>query len=150
MSLLSRRGWVHAGLVLVWLAAALALETIPSTAGGVPTEADLIKALMGKGTRAMQPADLERETTEKALIDSLRKRGTRAFTVKERQKVAELVADKPQIDLEINFDFNSATITPEAVPLLVALGKALSDGKFTEASFLVAGHTDAKGSAVYN
>jgi hypothetical protein len=34
---------------------------------------------------------------------------------------------KPAIDLEVNFDFNSATITSKAEPQLDELGAALSD-----------------------
>ena len=39
---------------------------------------------------------------------------------------------------------------PEALPSLNELGKALTDPKLKGASILIAGHTDAKGSADYN
>jgi len=58
--------------------------------------------------------------------------------------------DLPAIDLEVFFNFDSAEITPEALPILKKLGAALSDEKLKGSVFLVAGHTDAKGSDAYN
>jgi len=56
----------------------------------------------------------------------------------------------PSIDLEIFFDYKSAEITPRAAAALTPLGRALSDARLAGDSFLIAGHTDAKGSADYN
>jgi outer membrane protein OmpA-like peptidoglycan-associated protein len=56
----------------------------------------------------------------------------------------------PSIDLEIFFDYKSAEITPRAAAALTPLGRALSDARLAGDSFLIAGHTDAKGSAEYN
>ena len=56
----------------------------------------------------------------------------------------------PAIDLEVFFNFDSAEITPEALPILKKLGAALSDEKLKGSVFLVAGHTDVKGSDAYN
>ena len=52
--------------------------------------------------------------------------------------------------MQILFAFNSADILPEAKPSLDELGKALTDPKLTGGTFLIAGHTDAKGSDEYN
>ena len=56
----------------------------------------------------------------------------------------------PNVDVQILFAFDSAEILPEARPALDELGKALSDPKLTGGTFLIAGHTDAKGSDAYN
>ena len=56
----------------------------------------------------------------------------------------------PTADLEVYFDFNSAVITPAALPILKTLGEALSDGRLAGGTFIVGGHTDAKGEADYN
>jgi outer membrane protein OmpA-like peptidoglycan-associated protein len=56
----------------------------------------------------------------------------------------------PSIDLEIFFDYKSAEITPRAAAALTPLGRALSDARLAGDLFLIAGHTDAKGSADYN
>jgi len=70
---------------------------------------------------------------------------------KERQEITHEVEenDLPAIDLEVFFNFDSAEITPEALPILKKLGAALSDEKLKGSVFLVAGHTDAKGSNAY-
>jgi outer membrane protein OmpA-like peptidoglycan-associated protein len=58
--------------------------------------------------------------------------------------------EAPSIDLEIYFDYKSAEVTPKAVAVLNTLGRALSDARLADDSFLIAGHTDAKGGAAYN
>ncbi|MGE0768897.1 MAG: OmpA family protein [Hyphomicrobiaceae bacterium] len=68
----------------------------------------------------------------------------------ERNEVAAIAQARPAIDLTIYFDFDSAAISPKAVPALVELGKALTSDSLKQARFLLAGHTDAKGSSSYN
>ena len=58
--------------------------------------------------------------------------------------------EAPSIDLEIFFDYKSAEVTAKAVAVLDTLGRALSDARLADDSFLIAGHTDAKGGAAYN
>jgi outer membrane protein OmpA-like peptidoglycan-associated protein len=58
--------------------------------------------------------------------------------------------EAPSIDLEIFFDYKSAEVTAKAVAVLSTLGRALSDARLADDSFLIAGHTDAKGGADYN
>ena len=58
--------------------------------------------------------------------------------------------EAPSIDLEIYFNYKSAEIAPKAVAVLDTLGRALSDARLADDSFLIAGHTDAKGGAAYN
>jgi outer membrane protein OmpA-like peptidoglycan-associated protein len=57
---------------------------------------------------------------------------------------------KPAIDLEINFDFNSAAITSKAEPQLDELGAALSDPKLRGATISINGHTDGVGGDAFN
>ena len=66
--------------------------------------------------------------------------------------VAKLIqeSEAPNVDIQIFFAFDSADILPDARPSLDELGKALSDPKLQGATFLIAGHTDAKGSDDYN
>lgn len=68
----------------------------------------------------------------------------------QRQEVAAIAQARPTIDLTIYFDFDSAEISPKAVPTLVELGKALTSEALKDTRFLLAGHTDAKGSNAYN
>lgn len=56
----------------------------------------------------------------------------------------------PSVDLEVLFEFDSATMMPAAIEVLTPLGHALSDERLADGQFLIAGHTDGKGRAGYN
>ena len=61
-----------------------------------------------------------------------------------------IAADKPNIDLEINFEVNSAQISKSEMPTIEALAKALTDPAIKGSTFLVSVFTNEKGSARYN
>jgi len=116
-----------------------------------PTEAQILEALRSKvKTRGIQAPTNPTAAGERTLIDNLRTRSTRSLTIEEREKVAEIVRSKPNINLEITFDYNSASIGPQSVPTLIALGRALSNDDLQGVVFLINGHTDAKGGLKYN
>ena len=54
------------------------------------------------------------------------------------------------VNLNIPFEHNSSALMPQATAQLKELGLALSSASLGKDKFLVAGHTDAKGSAPYN
>ena len=56
----------------------------------------------------------------------------------------------PTIDLYVNFAFDSAELGTDARITLDMLGRALRDRRLDGFVFLIAGHTDAKGSTAYN
>jgi outer membrane protein OmpA-like peptidoglycan-associated protein len=119
-----------------------------------PTDTQIIDALMPKATtrglgQTRSLAD-PKTVEERNFIDGLRTRSARSLTIEERDKVSVIAQEKPSIDLEINFDFNSATVGSQAVPVLLALGRALSNDQFKGGTFLINGYTDAKGSIEYN
>lgn len=68
-------------------------------------------------------------------------------------EVAVKSADRgqlPSVDLEVFFEFNSSKITEPATAVLTTLARALRDERLEASTFLIAGHTDAKGRAAYN
>ena len=69
-------------------------------------------------------------------------RGMRNLTPEARQK--------PNVDLSIQFEFDSARLLPESRPLLDNLAKAINSDKLRGFTFVVEGHTDIVGSAEYN
>jgi outer membrane protein OmpA-like peptidoglycan-associated protein len=95
-------------------------------------------------------ADRERGSDERRFLQALLKKKPDAITIDERREITELVSQKPNIDLEVTFEYNSATVGSEAVPTLVALGRALTSSELKGAVFVIAGHTDAAGSDSYN
>jgi len=58
--------------------------------------------------------------------------------------------DVPSIDMRIEFEFDSADLTTEAIISLQALGNALTHERLKPYHFQIIGHTDAKGTANYN
>ena len=117
---------------------------------GQPTEQDMLEALKQRSSRAPAGTDLGRINEERDFIEELRHRPIRSITEEDRTKVAEIARNKPSIDLEINFDFNSAVLNPKATPLAVELGRTLVNPQLRGIVFLVGGHTDAKGGDAYN
>jgi OmpA-OmpF porin, OOP family len=60
-------------------------------------------------------------------------------------------AGAPSISFNsIQFTFNSAQLTPNSIETLQNLGKALNHELADQKSFLIEGHTDAKGGRAYN
>ena len=114
----------------------------------------ILNALKPKGlTRSLSgaaPAPKVLSAEDRQFIDSLRTRRTRSLSTTERDRVASIAKEKPSIDLEINFDYNSADISRKAMPAVTELGKALSNPDLKGGVFLVAGHTDGKGTDDYN
>jgi outer membrane protein OmpA-like peptidoglycan-associated protein len=54
------------------------------------------------------------------------------------------------VNLNVPFDSNSSALTPQASAQLTQLEIALNSASLGKDRFMVAGHTDAKGSAQYN
>ena len=92
-----------------------------------PSSGEIVDALKPKVKfRAFDPAQEERESRQNDLVKRLQKEKTRQITVEERNEIATVVEenDLPAIDLEVFFNFDSAEITPEALPILKKLGAA--------------------------
>src|SRR5271167_2913231 len=97
---------------------------------------------MTRSLTAVEPTGRD----HRALIENLRHRGTRSLTTTERTELATMSDERPAIDLQIYFDFDSAAVTPRAVPQLTNLGNALSKPEFKGSLVTISGHTDGKGS----
>ena len=122
------------------------------------TEDQIVRALApekkpltrGLSVGPQQPVDTAAAAAESKLVQKLRGRSTRSLSVAEREEIATMVKDKPKIDLEINFDYNSADISAKSLPSVQALGRALTNNDLKGSTFVVAGHTDAAGGDAYN
>jgi len=102
------------------LAIGATLSITAAFAGDNATEDQILAALQPKpltrGLSFAPPTDPAAKAAEGRLIDSLRNRKTRSLSSSEREEIAEAAATKPNIDLEIQFDYNSADISTASMP----------------------------------
>jgi outer membrane protein OmpA-like peptidoglycan-associated protein len=153
MSRNSARGAAIAVLALLAVGAALSFHA--AKAEDV-TEDQILKALTPERkplTRSLSmapPAQAATSDADNKFMQSLRNRPTRSLSMGEREQLAGIVKDKPKIDLEINFDYNSDRISARSLPSVQALGRALANPELKGSTFIVAGYTDAAGGDAYN
>lgn len=144
-------------------AAAIVLTLIAPLTGAVTgslaqtmSDQQLVEKLLGKSTRSMSGGVAASSDSRPATADVRRLRellqmsGTRAFTAKERIEVAEAVKERPSLDFEVYFPFNSSALQPSALDTVHKIGQLLTNPAFEGRSFLITGHTDAKGKAEPN
>ena len=142
-------------LSIVTISAALSMTAGLAVAGDTVSADQILGALKPKaatrGLSAGSPqVDTAAQAKETGFVNTLRNRKTRSLSLGERQEIAELAATKPKIDLEIQFDYNSADISKGSTSAVQELGKALSSPDLKGSTFVVAGHTDAIGAEPYN
>lgn len=131
---------------------ALAALSAPTLAGEL-SDQQIVEKLKGtKLTRGLSghatAAPAELSANDAAFLNRIRK--TRSLSLADREQVASIAKSRPQVDLEINFEYNSAAVSPQAEPQLHSLGKALTSAELSGSVFVLGGHTDAKGTDGYN
>jgi len=120
------------------------------------TEDQIVRALappkkpLTRGLTMGPQTDPAATEAEGKFVQSIRGRTTRSLSTAEREEIATIAQDKPNIDLEITFDYNSADISAKSLPSVQALGRALTNPDLKGSTFIVAGHTDAAGGDGYN
>jgi outer membrane protein OmpA-like peptidoglycan-associated protein len=145
------------GLKAITLCAALSMTAGLALAADNTVSTDqILTALRPKpltrslSTTSAPQVDPSVKAKEVNFLDSVRNRKTRSLSLGEREQIAEIAASKPNVDLEIQFDYNSADISKTSLTAVQELGKALSNPSLKGSTFVVAGHTDAVGSEPYN
>lgn len=132
---------------------AVLLTVVPAAAQEV-TEDQILKALLPQKTRSLSigapapapaaaPADV-------AFVDTLRNKNSAALSADTREKLKLVAADKPAFDLSMEFDFRSDVLKGSALQNADKLGRALSNPALANQTFVIAGHTDAKGTDAAN
>lgn len=155
MSRMSGSRKLKAFSAVAMVGAALSLTAGMAFAADDVTSDQILKALAPKkpltrGLSMAAPADPAVNAAEGKFVDTLRNRNTRSLSSGEREQIAAIAKTKPNIDLEITFEYNSADISAKAQPAVQALGKALSNEDLKGSTFVVAGHTDSVGGEGYN
>jgi outer membrane protein OmpA-like peptidoglycan-associated protein len=157
MSRMPGRKCLTAALSMLAIAAALSFGVGKAVAADDVTEDQIVRALapakkapLTRGLSAAPQADSAAAAAEGRLLQNIRGRATRSLSASEREEISAIAKDKPNIDLEITFDYNSADISTKSLPSVQALGKALTNPDLKGSTFVVAGHTDAAGGEAYN
>jgi outer membrane protein OmpA-like peptidoglycan-associated protein len=154
--LIGKRDFI-AMLSLATVGAAFSFGIVPARAGDF-SEDDIVRALMPRATSPLSRGLLAGPRPEVAppadtadnKIDGFRDRSTRSLSEAEREEIATLAKDKPNIDLTITFDYRSADISAKSLSEVQKLGRALTNPTLKGSTFLLAGHTDGAGGDVYN
>jgi outer membrane protein OmpA-like peptidoglycan-associated protein len=152
---MSYRRTLKINLASIILAAGVALPVGlgSSFAAEQRSPEDIINALKPpRLTRSLSasPAETARKEEETRFVNTLRNRPTRSLTSAERDQIATIAQKRPSIDLEVTFEYNSDKIGEKAAPQVTNLGQALASPELKGGTYIVAGHTDAKGGETYN
>jgi outer membrane protein OmpA-like peptidoglycan-associated protein len=148
----------RATLAIVAMGAALSLGAGRAVAAEDVTEDQIVRALavpngppLTRGLSMAPPVEESASpTAQDKFLQSVRGRPPRSLTSAEREGIATMAQAKPNIDLEITFDHGSANIGQKSLASVQALGRALASPGLKGSTFVVAGHTDAAGTDVYN
>ncbi len=127
------------------LSSFLLLSTFQTAVGesDVVNRNEIIEALSEPPSRGIKiaPKKVKKEKIQEAAQQSMEK---------ETSEDTELAAEHGLVVLDIKFEFNSSVLSSSAITQLNELGAALSSSQLNTGVFEVSGHTDSKGSAVYN
>jgi outer membrane protein OmpA-like peptidoglycan-associated protein len=142
-------------LKAITLGAALSMTAGLAFAGDNTVSTDqILSALQPKpltrGLSVGPQQDPSIKAKEVVFVQTIRNRKTRSLSTGEREEIAEIAESKPKIDLDIQFDYNSADISANSLQSVQSLGRALSNANLKGSTFIVAGHTDAIGTTAYN
>lgn len=125
---------------------ATAQTTAP--AGGPPSAEQMIEQLKAPRTRSLR--NLSVEPVSPTINPSAGSSAAPNATSNSAAASAVAPEPKPSLSLLIQFDFNSARVSPESQQALSNLAQALKSDALLASKFAVEGHTDAKGRADYN
>jgi outer membrane protein OmpA-like peptidoglycan-associated protein len=146
-----RKKYLGKALAAAFVAAGLTLASAQHQAGAGDLSAQqILDGLKVSKTRSLSSSDRPAmSASDLALIKRVRGK-TRSLSLNDREQIAALIPSRPKVDLEINFDYNSAALSPKTEPQLNNLGKALTSDELAGSVIMLGGHTDAKGSDDYN
>src|SRR3954452_9949817 len=100
-----------------------------------PTEEDVLNALRsGPESTESSSEPFHQSVEDQRFIDRIRTDRTRQLALGTQR--APIDKRAPRIELEVNFEFNSATIGRKAEPQLISLGSALTSSELKGKAFL--------------
>ena len=128
-----------------WAAAAVACLMLGAVGDvGAQTESvqDMVQQLQGKRTRGMR--NLNVESVAPGAVAGQPANGALPGPS------APAAESSPSISLQIQFDFDSASVRTESLPSIERLTRAIGSPELASYRFAIEGHTDARGRPDYN
>jgi outer membrane protein OmpA-like peptidoglycan-associated protein len=149
MTMTIRQNYLSRALAIAVLASGLTALGAAANAGELSAQ-QIKDGLRVSKTRSLSPSD--RPSISAADLATIKRVSgqTRSLSAADRDQMAAIATKRPKINLEINFEFNSAELTPKSAPQLNSLGEALTSSDLQGSIVMLGGHTDAKGSDEYN
>ena len=98
---------------------------------------------------ATEPADQGAVLSDRQILEALQPERTRSFVPRGLTRRGTTNAEQ-SVNLDIPFEHDSSALRPQAAAQLEQLGRALTSESLGRDRFVVAGHTDAQGSRLYN
>jgi outer membrane protein OmpA-like peptidoglycan-associated protein len=147
-----RQNYLSRALAIAFLASGMAIAIVPGSsakAGELSTQ-QIIDGLKVSKTRGLNSPDKPALTADDLAFVKRVRGQTRSMTLDDREHLAGIVANRPKIDIDVNFDYNSAALVPKAESQLNNLGKALTAPDLAGSVITLSGYTDAKGGEEYN
>src|SRR5262245_58642470 len=151
---MARRDRVRKASFALLVAGLMASADCGSALAQHPTEAQILEALRPRHTRSLVPLTPEEQRKadeDQRFIDELRSRQkARSLSPREQETTAKIAADKPSVDLEVQFEYNSDVVTADGRQFLQTLGRVLTNDQLKGTVYFINGHTDAKGGTDFN
>jgi outer membrane protein OmpA-like peptidoglycan-associated protein len=149
MTMMIRQKFLSRAVAVAFLASGLTL--VAASANAEELSAQQIRdGLKVSKTRSLSAPDRPAISADDLAAIKRVSGKTRSLSAADRDQMAEIATKRPKINLEINFEYNSAALTPKAEPQLNSLGEALTSNDLKGSIVMLGGHTDAKGGDEYN
>jgi outer membrane protein OmpA-like peptidoglycan-associated protein len=144
-----RQKFLSRAVAVAFLASSLTV--IAASANSEELSAQQIRdGLRVSKTRSLSASDRPAISADDLAVIKRVSGQTRSLSASDRDQMAAIATKRPKINLEINFEYNSAALTPKAEPQLNSLGEALTSNDLKGSIVMLGGHTDAKGGDGYN
>jgi outer membrane protein OmpA-like peptidoglycan-associated protein len=151
MTMMMRRKYFSRKLAMAFLASGLAMASAQQSArAGDLSAQQILDGLKVPKTRSLSASDRPTLSADDLAFVKRVRGQSRSLSLDDREHMAAIVTKRPKVNLEINFEYNSAALTAKAEPQLRDLGKALTSSELAGSVIMLGGHTDAKGGEEYN
>ncbi len=138
--------------IAIWTASLAVGLLAPSIAFSEPTDPEMAAALERHFAQSAEPAPMpgaEGATAKKPDPTASADAMVSFFTTDVPEDIT-VAARRPQVDLDIQFDFDSSVLSDDGIEQLDTAGQALNDPRLASRRFMLGGHTDDRGDGAYN